>query len=161
MMSSGPAGERMRDVLVPWGMQIAFAGPRLGTASGIKILRSVLLKGIEALTDEMLLAARFYGLDEAVLASASKTLTRPWMDTVQSITPSGTIHAKRRAEEIEMAAEAVEDAGVEPVMARAIVKRLRWKEQLGLKEHFNGVVPKDYKEALDAIVAKVADGKAR
>jgi 3-hydroxyisobutyrate dehydrogenase-like beta-hydroxyacid dehydrogenase len=161
MMSSGPAGERMCELLVPWGMQIEFAGPRLGTASGIKILRSVLLKGIEALTDEMLLAARFYGLDEAVLASASKTLARPWMATVESLTPSGTIHAKRRAEEIEMAAEAVADAGVEPTMARATVARLRWKEGLGLKEHFNGVVPKDYKEALDAIVAKLADGKAR
>jgi 3-hydroxyisobutyrate dehydrogenase-like beta-hydroxyacid dehydrogenase len=161
MMSSGPAGERMRDVLVPWGMQIEFAGPRLGTASGIKILRSVLLKGIEALTDEMLLAARYYGLDEAVLASASKTLARPWMATVESLTPSGTIHAKRRAEEIEMAAEAVEDAGVEPTMARATVARLRWKEQLGLKEHFNGVVPKDYKEALDAIIAKLGQDKAQ
>ena len=161
MMSSGPAGERMRDVLVPWGMQIEYAGPRLGTASGIKILRSVLLKGIEALTDEMLLAARHYGLEDAVLASASKTLARPWMDTVQSVTPSGTIHAKRRAEEIEMSAEAVADAGVEPVMARAIVARLRWKESLGLKEQFKGVVPKDYKAALDAIVAKVGQAKAR
>ena len=107
MLSSGPAGERVRDMLVPWGMQIEFVGEKLGTASGIKILRSVLIKGIEALTDEMLLAARQYGLDEIVLASASKTLARPWMDTVESLTPSGVIHAKRRAEELEMSAEAV------------------------------------------------------
>ena len=67
MLSSGPAGERVREWLVPWGMQIEFTGPVLGTASGIKILRSVLIKGIEALTDEMLLAARQYGIDEIVL----------------------------------------------------------------------------------------------
>ena len=54
MLSSGPAGERVRDLLVPWGMQIEFTGPVLGTASGIKIIRSVLIKGIEALTDEIL-----------------------------------------------------------------------------------------------------------
>src|SRR5919205_1071026 len=154
MLSSGPAGERVRDWLVPWGMQIEFTGPNLGTASGIKILRSVLIKGIEALTDEMLLAARQYGIDDIVLASASKTLARPWMDTVQSVTPSGAIHAKRRAEELEMSAEAVEDAGVEPVMARAIVKRLRWKESLGLKDHFKGIVPRSYQEALEAIELK-------
>ena len=41
-----------------------------GPPPGIKILRSVLIKGIEALTDEMLLAARQYGIDEIVLASA-------------------------------------------------------------------------------------------
>ena len=125
MLSSGPAGERVRDLLVPWGMQIEFTGPVLGTASGIKIIRSVLIKGIEALTDEMLLAAHQYGIDEVVLASASKTLARPWMDTVQSLTPSGVIHAKRRAEELEMSADAVADAGVEPIMARAVAERLR------------------------------------
>lgn len=154
MLSSGPAGERVRNLLVPWGMQIEYTGPVLGTASGIKILRSVLIKGIEALTDEMLLAARQYGIDEIVLASASKTLARPWMDTVHSLTPSGVIHAKRRAEELEMSADAVQDAGIEPIMARAVAARLRWKESLGLKDHFKGVVPQTYREALDAIEIK-------
>jgi 3-hydroxyisobutyrate dehydrogenase-like beta-hydroxyacid dehydrogenase len=162
MLSSGPAGQRVCDLLVPWGMQIDFVGDKLGTASGIKILRSVLIKGIEVLTDEMLLAARHYGLDEIVLASASKTLARPWMDTVASLTPSGVIHAKRRAEELEMSAEAVADAGVEPIMARAIAARLRWKEGLRLKDHFKGVVPATYKDALQAIALKMTErAKAR
>ena len=47
------------------GMSIEYVGEKLGTASGTKILRSVLIKGIEALVDEMVLAARVYGLDEA------------------------------------------------------------------------------------------------
>ena len=155
MLSSGAAGKPVSEALVPWGMKIDYVGERLGTASGIKILRSVLIKGIEALTDEMLLAARSYGLDEAVLASASKTLARPWMDTVHSLTPSGVIHATRRAEEVEMAAQAVEDAGIEPLMTRATAARLRWKERLGLKEHFKGVVPATYQEALTAMIEKM------
>jgi 3-hydroxyisobutyrate dehydrogenase-like beta-hydroxyacid dehydrogenase len=159
MLASGPAGERVRDLLVPWGMQIEFVGPTLGTASGIKILRSVLIKGIEALTDEMLLAGRRYGIDEIILESACKTLARPWMDTVQSLTPSGAVHAKRRAEELEMSADAVQDAGIEPIMARAIAARLRWKEALGLKDHFKGVVPASYKDAIDAIELKLAEKK--
>lgn len=161
MLSSGPAGQRVVDLLVPWGMSIEYVGDRLGTASGIKILRSVLLKGIEALTDEMLLAARYYGLEEAVLASASKTLTRPWMDTVESLVPSGVIHAKRRAEEVEMAAEAVQDAGIEPIMTRSTAARLRWKEGLGLKEHFKGVVPANYKLAIDAIAGAAEAATAK
>ncbi|MGV7213744.1 DUF1932 domain-containing protein [Bradyrhizobium sp. UFLA05-112] len=160
MLSSGAAAPRVIELLVPWGMSIEYVGEKLGTASGIKILRSVLLKGTEALIDEMVLAARSYGLDEAVLASASKTLTRPFMDTVESLTPSGVIHSRRRSEEIEMAAEAVEDAGVEPLMARAAAARLRWKDSLGLKEHFKGVVPENYKIAIDAIVAKTQKTKA-
>jgi 3-hydroxyisobutyrate dehydrogenase-like beta-hydroxyacid dehydrogenase len=155
ILSSGPTGERVRDLLNPWGMQIEFVGDELGRASGIKILRSVLIKGIEALTDEMLLAARHYGIDEIVLASASKTLARPWMDTVESLIPSGIIHAKRRAEELEMSAEAVADAGIEPVMARAVAARLRWKADLGLKDDFKGIEPPDHKAAIDAIAAKM------
>ena len=155
MLSSGAAGQIMADTLNPWGMTIDWVGEKLGTASGIKILRSVLFKGIEALTDEMMLAARHYGLEEAVLASAAKTLSRPWMDTVNSLMPSGVVHAKRRAEEVEMAAEAVADAGIEPIMTRSTVARLRWKEGLGLKEHFDGKVPANRMIALDAIVARM------
>lgn len=158
ILSSGPAGERLRDVFNPWGMRIEFVGSELGRASGIKILRSVLIKGIEALTDEMMLAARHYGIDEIVLASASKTLARPWMDTVESLIPSGVIHAKRRAEELDMSAEAVADAGIEPVMARAVAARLRWKAELGLKDQFNGIEPPDHKAAIDAIVSKMKAG---
>jgi 3-hydroxyisobutyrate dehydrogenase-like beta-hydroxyacid dehydrogenase len=157
ILVSGAAGERVRDRLSPFGMQLRFVGATLGTASGIKILRSVLIKGIEALTDEMLLAARHYGVDEAVLASACKTLSRPWMETVEALIPSGVIHARRRAEELEMSAEAVADAGIEPIMARAVVARLRWKDGLGLKEALNGVEPCGYKAAVDAIAARAAN----
>lgn len=160
MLSSGPAGERIRDHLNPWGMKIEFVGEELGTASGIKILRSVLIKGIEALHDEMFLAARRYGIADRVLASASKTLARPWMETVQSLLPSGVIHAKRRAEELEMSAEAVRDAGIEPTMTEAIVKRLRWKESLGLKDHFNGIVPATTEEVLAAIERKMTQSSS-
>jgi len=158
ILSSGPAGEQLRDLLNPWGMRIEFVGAELGRASGIKILRSVLIKGIEALTGEMLLAARHYGIDDIVLASASKTLTRPWMDTVESLIPSGVIHAQRRAEELEMSAEAVADAGIEPVMARAVAAHLRWKASLGLKDHFNGIEPANHTAAIDAMVAKIEAG---
>lgn len=58
MLSSGPAGQRVVDLLVPWGMSIEYVGEKLGTASGTKILRSVLMKGIEALIDETLLVTK-------------------------------------------------------------------------------------------------------
>lgn len=159
MLASGPSARKVCDALVPWGMKIEHVGDTTGRASGIKIIRSVLIKGIEALTDEMLLAARRYDIEDVVLASVSKTLARPWMDTVQSLTPSGVIHAKRRAEELEMSSEAVADAGIEPIMARAVAQRLRWKEALGLKDHFNGVVPASYKDAISAMEQKMAEKK--
>ena len=58
-----------------------------------------------------------------------------------------------------MAAEAVADAGIDPIMTRSTAARLRWKEGLGLKEHFNGVVPANYRIAIEAIASKMAAGK--
>jgi len=41
------------------------------------------------------------------------------------------------------------------MMTRSTAARLRWKESLGLKDHFKGVVPENYKVAIDAIVEKM------
>ncbi len=155
VLTSGPAGERARDLLTPWGMKIDYVSDRIGTASGIKILRSVLFKGIEALVDETMLAARHYGLEDAVFASAAKSLARPWMDTVESLMTSGVIHAQRRMEEVMMASEAVQDAGIAPLMAQATVARLRWKAELGLKDHFGGVVPATAREAVEGMMERM------
>jgi 3-hydroxyisobutyrate dehydrogenase-like beta-hydroxyacid dehydrogenase len=156
ILASGPAAEAVRDALVPWGMRIEAVGPELGTASAIKILRSVLIKGIEALVDEMMLGARRYGLDDAVLASASKTLmSRPFPDFAGNLITTGVIHARRRAEEAAMAAEALSDVGIEPIMTRSTAARLRWVEALALKDHFGGRIPEDYREALEAIEARM------
>jgi 3-hydroxyisobutyrate dehydrogenase-like beta-hydroxyacid dehydrogenase len=156
ILASGPAAAAVRDALVPWGMRIEAVGPELGTASAIKILRSVLIKGIEALVDEMMLGARRYGLDDAVLASASRTLmSRPFPEIAGNLITTGVIHARRRAEEAAMAAEALADVGIEPIMTRSTAARLRWVEALALKEHFAGRIPQDYREALEAMEARM------
>ena len=156
ILASGPAAERVSEALVPWGMKIDPVGAELGTASAIKILRSVLIKGIEALLDEMMLGARRYGLDDVVLQSAARTLmSRPFPDFAGNLISTGVIHAQRRSEEAAMAADALSDVGIEPIMTRSTAARLRWVDQLALKEHFAGHIPEDYREALAAIEARM------
>jgi 3-hydroxyisobutyrate dehydrogenase-like beta-hydroxyacid dehydrogenase len=160
ILASGPAAEAVRDALVPWGMKIDAVGEKLGTASAIKILRSVLIKGIEALTGEMLLGARRYGLEDVVLASAAKTLSRPFEDFAAGLLTTGVIHARRRSEEAGMAAEALADVGIDPIMSRSTAARLQWVDGLGLKEHFGGKVPATLEEALTAIEARMEPAEA-
>ncbi|MFC3127304.1 DUF1932 domain-containing protein [Pseudoroseomonas globiformis] len=160
ILASGPAAEAARDALVPWGMKIDAVGPDLGTASAIKILRSVLIKGIEGLTHEMMLGARRYGLGDQVLQSAAATLMkRPFTDFAGNLIATGVIHARRRSEEAAMAAEALADVGIEPIMTRSTAERLRWVDALALKEHFAGRIP-DSEAALEAMEARIADGQA-
>jgi 3-hydroxyisobutyrate dehydrogenase-like beta-hydroxyacid dehydrogenase len=151
ILASGPAAERFRDALVPWGMRIEEVGDRIGIASGIKIIRSVLMKGLEAVLVECVLGARAYDIENVIIESASKALSRPFRDTVNALLTTDVIHAGRRSEEAAMSAEALADAGIEPIVTRATAARLRWVAELGVKEHFQGVVPQDYRDAVGAI----------
>lgn len=154
ILASGPAAAAVRDALVPWGMNITAVEGKLGTASGIKILRSVLMKGIEALLAEMLLGARHYGIDAQVLGSAAKSLSsRPFMDIAHGMLTTSVIHATRRAEEVEMAADALRDAGIDPILTAATAARLRLIESLGIKEKLGGQIPASYEDALDLMAA--------
>ena len=155
LLAGGPAARR-RDALVPWGMNLTAVGERIGDASAIKILRSVVMKGLEALLLECLLGARRYGIDAAVLASLDKTLARPFPQIVQGLLTTDVIHAERRSEEAGMAAEALAEVGLDGVVARAVAERLRWVAGLGVKQHFGGEVPEDWRTALDGIEAKLA-----
>ena len=151
LITSGEPAEVLPESLNPWGMNFSAVGPVLGTASGIKIMRSVLIKGIEALLFETILGSRQYGVDDTVIQSAARTLSIPFMTTVDRMLSTGVIHAERRAEEMRMAAEALEDAGVDPIMTRSTAERLQWIADMQLKRHFSGVVPPSYKEAVDAV----------
>jgi 3-hydroxyisobutyrate dehydrogenase-like beta-hydroxyacid dehydrogenase len=155
LLAGAPAG-RLRDALAPWGMNLTVVGERIGDASAIKILRSVVMKGLEALLLECLLGARRYGIDAAVLASIEGTLARPFSQTAQGLLTTDAIHAGRRSEEAAMSAEALAEVGFDGFVTRAVAERLRWVAELGMKEHFGGEVPRDWQTALDGIEAKLA-----
>ncbi len=151
MVASGDAAEQMHDTLVPWGMAISVVGPKLGTASGIKILRSVVMKGMEALLFECVLASRHYGVDDYIIESIDSAFKRSFRDMVNALLTTGAIHAERRSEEVAMSAEAVADTGMDPIMSIAAARRLRWLAELDLKKQFNGVVPPSYQVVMEAI----------
>lgn len=69
LLVSGPHAERALSVLAALGMQATLAGERVGHASAIKMMRSVIIKGLEALTAESMLAARKAGVEDSVVAS--------------------------------------------------------------------------------------------
>ena len=99
----------------------------IGPASATKMCRSVLIKGIEALLTESLLAARLYGVEEAVLRSLSDLLPLPhWEKLARYMISRSLEHGTRRGEEMREVAQTVRDAGVEPIMSRAAAERQYW-----------------------------------
>jgi 3-hydroxyisobutyrate dehydrogenase-like beta-hydroxyacid dehydrogenase len=162
ILVSGPASERFLEMLTPWGLKIEHVTGDLGAASGIKIMRSVVAKGLEALLVECVLGARRYGIDNAVLTSFGKFAdSRPFTEFANFLMVTDVIHADRRGHEARMSADALEDAGIEPIMTRATAERLEWVAALGAKEHFGGEVPKDYTTAMEGLEALMAGAKQK
>jgi 3-hydroxyisobutyrate dehydrogenase-like beta-hydroxyacid dehydrogenase len=153
---SGPAAQTFADALNPWGMRYDVVSDVLGAGSGIKIIRSVVMKGMEALFVECALGASRYGIEDAVFESISEFMdARSFMETVKFFLRTDVIHAGRRAEEAAMSAEALEEVGIEPVMTRSTSAVLQRSADMRLKEQFKGIVPDDYKLAVKAIDDKL------
>lgn len=128
MLLGGKHAAELAERLGSMGMNATVVGERIGVASAIKMCRSVMIKGLEALTVESLLAARRYGAEDAVLASLAATYPdMGWTDGLPDYLISRVAeHGRRRAAEMREAAEAVRDAGIEPLMAQATAERQDW-----------------------------------
>jgi 3-hydroxyisobutyrate dehydrogenase-like beta-hydroxyacid dehydrogenase len=155
MLLGGPdavvTAERLRAI----GMNAKPASDRIGVASAIKMCRSIIIKGLEAITVESMFTARRYGAEKQVLESLAATYPgMGWMDTLPDYLISRVAeHGKRRAAEMREAAQAVADAGLEPLTALATAQRQDWLAQ-AIAEFSLGI-PKDerfsWKELADAI----------
>lgn len=128
MLAGGEKAHELAEALTGYGMNIRAIGTDPRKPAAIKILRSVYLKGGLAALFEMLMAAKRYGVVDEVLHLSSEFLARePVEAAARKWLPSTLIHAQRRAYEMQEAAEAVSDAGIEALMSKsamAVFQRL-------------------------------------
>ncbi|OGS51953.1 MAG: 6-phosphogluconate dehydrogenase [Erythrobacter sp. RIFCSPHIGHO2_12_FULL_63_10] len=122
LLLSGAHAAEAAQVLAQLGFSnIRLAGEDIGRASTIKMLRSVMVKGIEALTAEMVLAARRAGVADEVLGS----LGEDWSQRAEYNLERMIRHGQRRADEMEEVAKTLETLGVEPLMTNGTITRQR------------------------------------
>lgn len=126
---SGPHAGAALAALAGFDMRLTVEGGAVGDASAIKMLRSVMVKGFEALTTECLLAARRAGVEEFVLASLEVS------DPGLNIRQRGSynlermlVHRQRRAAEMREVALTLRDLGLLDRMAAASAL---WQDELG------------------------------
>lgn len=101
-------------------------GEEVGRASAIKMIRSVMVKGLEALSSECAAAADAAGVFDEVMASLDASeKTIPWADRVAYNRERMETHGLRRAAEMEESAKTLLGLGVEPVMTRGTVQLQR------------------------------------
>lgn len=90
-----------------------------GDASAVKILRSIMTKGIEALAVESLVAAHRQGLVAEVLDNVADIDSQGFARFLENMVVTHLVHAQRRMEEVEKAAENLRETDMEPLMTAA------------------------------------------
>jgi 3-hydroxyisobutyrate dehydrogenase-like beta-hydroxyacid dehydrogenase len=155
MLLGGAAAPAFAAMLAPLGMRMEVVSTdQIGRAAAVKMFRSIVYKGLEALIFECVLGASQYGAEPRVFASLNESF--PGMDfkkLADYMVGRVVVHGERRAREMEEVAATLRELGVEPIMAQATVRRMDWAADLDLRGHFGGEFPKSYQEVLTAIAA--------
>ena len=123
-LASGAGAERFAELFRPLGMPIEVVGARPGDAAGVKLLRSVFMKGLAVAAIESLEAARAAGAEDRVRADIASVIGEPLLERLLS---GSRDHAARRVDEMKAAAAYLEELGVHPRVATAAAE---WLEQL-------------------------------
>lgn len=90
-----------------------------GNASCVKLLRSVLAKGLEALAIECFTAAESMGLRETMRSAFNDFDLRPFVAALEDMSASHIPHCKRRLDEIDHALHMLDSVNIEGTMTKA------------------------------------------
>ncbi|MPS68589.1 MAG: NAD(P)-dependent oxidoreductase [Novosphingobium sp.] len=136
LLVSGPDAAEAESALTAVGFtNVRVVGDAVGRASAIKLVRSVMVKGLEALTAEMMMAAHAEGVADEVLSSLDASeKTIPWASRADYNLDRMLVHGRRRAAEMDEAAEMLRSLGIPPLMTENTVA---WQQALGAQ----GLVP--------------------
>jgi 3-hydroxyisobutyrate dehydrogenase-like beta-hydroxyacid dehydrogenase len=129
---SGQNAEKALEIAGQLSMRARFAGTEVGQASSIKMLRSVMIKGMEALTAECFIAARKAGVEQQILDSLDASdpgLT--WAKRAAYNLERMMVHGVRRAAEMDEVAATLRDLGLPDRMSAACAS---WQREIGAKK---------------------------
>lgn len=155
MLLGGARAEALAQTLSGLGMDARAVSQELGVASAIKMCRSVMIKGLEALVIESYTTARQYGVEDYVLPTLQETFPSiDWAEQGAYFYSRVVQHGRRRAEEMREVANTVREAGFEPLMAAATAAKQDWVASLAAQGVFEGMEKKSAWQAYaDRLIA--------
>ena len=153
MLLGGAGANAFAETMRPFGMRMdVLEGANVGSAAAVKMCRSIVVKGLEALLFECVMAATKFDADGLVFASLRETWPGiDWKKLADYTSGRVVVHGERRAREMEEVAETLKAIGIDPIMAEATARRQDWSAQMDLRAHFGPEGPKTYEEVVEVI----------
>ena len=104
--SGGARRNALTDSLTPFGMRFEVVSEEVGMAVAVKMCRSIVVKGLEALLFECVMGASKYGAEDRVFASLQESFPgMDWKKLADYVVGRVVVHGERRAREMEEVAE--------------------------------------------------------
>lgn len=120
MLLAGSGAVAFADAFTPRGMHLSVLDADAGAASAIKMLKSVVMKGLPQLLLEAFQAGEKFGVLDTLVASLGDSLNGKTVEQLaNTFTARTMIHAKRRSAEMDDAIATLAAVGVDPAMTRA------------------------------------------
>ncbi len=152
-VASGPHAEAFRDLMVPHGMVINVVGSNPGDASAMKLIRSVLMKGLAAILLETMEAARRRNILDAVIEDASVTFNDiPFQKIIRRYIGGTAVHCERRIHEMKECLDLLREMGSTDRATRTTIAMLRDMVRMGMPAQFP-VEPEQIHPVIDAVIA--------
>jgi 3-hydroxyisobutyrate dehydrogenase-like beta-hydroxyacid dehydrogenase len=128
LLAAGPGADSFLELGRHLGMRITRVSDQAGDATRIKLVRSVYMKGRDALLVELLVAANLIGAERVLVDSISAAPGEQvsFAQLVDRVLPALAKHAERRADELNDAGAVLRELGLDPIMVDAAERRLRW-----------------------------------
>ena len=150
--ASGNGAEAFKATMEPLGMRITLAGDKAGSASAIKLVRSIFMKGIASLMIETMQAADAYDVSDEIVASLSKSLDGiPFTKHLDRLVTGTAIHCTRRAAELKGSIAMQEESKLAPEMSAAAKHVHEALAPYKFAEKYVTSKPQGYKEIIEAI----------
>jgi 3-hydroxyisobutyrate dehydrogenase-like beta-hydroxyacid dehydrogenase len=152
MMLAGPFAKEAEPLLAALGMKTQVMGDKVGDAAAIKMIRSVMIKGIEAVTAECFLAAERAGVLDQVTASLKNNYpTLDWNKVSEYNIERMASHGIRRAAEMREVAATLRELGIEPLMTTGTIERQQELGEIGRKPEIKEAVKQGRQAMLEAL----------
>jgi 3-hydroxyisobutyrate dehydrogenase-like beta-hydroxyacid dehydrogenase len=161
MLAGGPVAAEFAALVARFGMRCDVLSSSVGTAAAVKMCRSIVVKGLEALMCECILGASRYDAGPHVFASLNESFPGiDWQKLADYMIGRVVVHGERRAREMEEVAETLRAIGVEPIMAAATARRQDWSADLDLRSHFGPDGPRTAAEVVE-VIARLTGAQER
>ncbi|MGI1678870.1 MAG: DUF1932 domain-containing protein [Cellvibrionaceae bacterium] len=129
LLLSGENSPEALKIVHQLNMNASIAGEKVGQASAIKMIRSIMVKGMEALTAECILAANKLGVDQQVLSSLQHSFPESnWEEKSFYNLERMSVHGVRRSAEMMEAANMLKDLQFDNSMTLAAYQ---WQKKIG------------------------------